>query len=66
MRIKVEYSPEVKRTGEHGVPGEFVIYTKKHFWNKWIPGKRGYADYNWACNDAQRMRMREREIPKYF
>lgn len=64
MRIKVDYSPEVKRTGGYGVPGEFVIYTKKHFWNKWIPSKQSYADYKCACDDARR--MREREIPKYF
>ena len=43
----------------------FVIYTKKHFWGKWIPGQ-GYADYDWAVRDAERLRKLNRNLPKYF
>ena len=51
LYIKVDYSEECKRTGKRNIPGQFVIYTKNHFWEKWIPGQ-GYADYKIAVIDA--------------
>lgn len=65
LYIKVDYSEECKRTGKRNIPGEFVIYTKKHFWEKWIPGQ-GYADYDWAVRDAERLRKLNFKLPKYF
>lgn len=65
LYIKIDYSEECKRTGKRNIPGEFVIYTKKHFWEKWVPGQR-YADYDWAVRDAEELRKLNRNLPKYF
>lgn len=64
LYIKVDYSEECKK-GKRGCPGEFVIYTKKHFWNKWIPYS-SYASYDWAISDAKKLRLENRKLPKYF
>lgn len=69
MYIKVDYS--IKRKSPEGrpdMPGEFAIFTKKHWWNKWIEDQT-YADLEWAKRDAQQMRDRikkEKELPIYF
>ena len=65
LYIKVDYSEECKRTGQRNIPGQFVIYTKNHFWKKWIPAFR-YADYDSAVRDAEKLRKFNRNLPKYF
>lgn len=69
MYIKVDYS--LKRKGPNGhpdMPGEFAIYTKAHWWEKWIQGDT-YASLDFAIRDAERLREAEkrlRDLPKYF
>ena len=65
LYIKVDYSEECKRTGKRNIPGQFVIYTKNHFWEKWIPGQ-GYADYKIAVIDAKNLRKSVPKVPIYF
>lgn len=65
LYIKIDYSEECKKTGKRGVPGEYVIYTKKHFWQKWKT-TQGYADYDWAVRDAYDLRRMNRLLPRYF
>lgn len=60
-RIKIDYSIEAKTNYRPNMAGEYAIYTKKHFWNKWVQ-RNTYADYNVACLEAERMK----KIPKYF
>jgi hypothetical protein len=60
-RIKIDYSIEAKTNYRPNMSGEYAIYTKKHFWNKWKQ-RNTYADYNVACLEAERMK----KIPKYF
>lgn len=63
MQIKVDYSIERKKSGKACCPGEYAIYTRNHFWEKWIEGST-FADYDWACREARR--IRENIIPRYF
>lgn len=66
MYIKVDYS--VKRKGPEGrpdMPGEFALYTKKHWWNKWEE-MQTYASLEWAMNDARRLRNESNQVPQYF
>lgn len=60
-RIKIDYSIEAKTNYRPNMAGEYAIYTRKHFWNKWKQ-RSTYADYNVACREAERMK----NIPKYF
>lgn len=60
-RIKIDYSIEAKTNYRPNMSGEYAIYTKKHFWNKWKQ-RNTYADYKVACLEAERMK----KIPKYF
>jgi hypothetical protein len=59
--IKIDYSIEAKTNYRPNMAGEYAIYTKKHFWNKWVQ-RNTYADYKVACLEAERMK----KIPKYF
>lgn len=59
--IKIDYSIEAKTNYRPNMSGEYAIYTKKYFWNKWKQ-RNTYADYNVACLEAERMK----KIPKYF
>ena len=65
MKIKVDYSLKVKKTGIHNCPGEFAIYTKDGIFEPWVECGT-YADYKMACLDAHRMRIEYINVPKYF
>ena len=65
MKIKVDYSLKVKKTGIHNCPGEFAIYTKKNIFSEWVECST-YADFKMACLDAHRMRIEYINVPKYF
>lgn len=65
LYIKVNLSEECKKTGKRGVPGQYVIYTKKHFWQKWT-AVQGYASYDWAIDDAKKLRKENERVPRYF
>jgi len=41
--------------------GEWAIYTKRHWWNKWIE-KETYADVNLCTKRAEKLV----EYPKYY
>lgn len=66
MRIKVDYSEECKRTGKHGIPGEFAVYTKSGLFKPWVQAPATYDDYDAACLTAERMRLESAVCPKYF
>ena len=62
MQIKVDYSEDCK---EHGCdvyrPLPYAIYTRKHWWNKWVQGST-YADLDYCKREAQSMK----ELPIYY
>jgi hypothetical protein len=61
MWVKVDYSTEAKKNPKPNMPGEWAIYTKRHWWNKWIE-RSTYADVDWCTRDAKKLV----EYPKYF
>lgn len=65
MKIKVDYSLECKRTGKHNIPGEFAVYTKDGLFEPWVECST-FADYNWACLTAERIRKEHGKCPRYF
>ena len=63
MHIKVDYSEDCKAHGcDTSRPGTYAIYTRKHWWNKWIQGDQGYANLEFCKMDAKKMS----ELPIYF
>ena len=62
MHIKVDYSEDCKAHGyDVSRPGTYAIYTRKHWWNKWVQVST-YADFNWCKMDAKKMA----ELPIYY
>lgn len=61
MWVKVDYSTEAKKKPRINMGGEYAIYTKKHWWNKWIE-RNTYADVELCKRDAKKLV----EYPKYF
>ena len=61
MWVKVDYSTEAKMKPRLNMAGEWAIYTKRHWWNKWVERDR-YADIEWCTRDAKKIV----EYPKYF
>lgn len=35
MWIKIDYSAKDKKNFRINVEGQYIVYTKKHWWNKW-------------------------------
>lgn len=54
MWVKVDYSTEAKKSPRVNMGGEWAIYTKRHFWNKWVE-RNTYADVNLATIDAKKL-----------
>ena len=61
MLVKVDYSTEAKKNPRLNMAGEYAIYTKKHWWNKWVE-KQTYADLTIAQKEAEKLV----ELPIYF
>lgn len=61
MYVKVDYSVEAKKNPRPNMAGEYAIYTKNHWWNRWIERKT-YADLEWAERDAEKLV----ELPIFF
>ena len=61
MWVKVDYSTEAKNNPKPNMGGMWAIYTKKHWWSKWIE-RQTYADVNWCTKDAKKLV----EYPKYY
>ena len=61
MWVKVDYSSEAKKNPRPNMGGTYAIYTKKHWWNKWVE-RQTYADLQWAKRDAEKLV----ELPMYF
>ena len=56
MHIKVDYSEDYKKHGgDVSRPGTYAIYTRKHWWNRWVQCGNGYADLEWCKRDAEKM-----------
>jgi hypothetical protein len=53
MYVKVDYSVEAKKNPHPNMTGEYAIYTKNHWWNKWIE-RQTYADLELAKKKMQR------------
>ena len=47
MYVKVDYLVEAKKNPHPNMTGEYAIYTKNHWWNKWIE-RQTYADLELA------------------
>lgn len=63
MYIKVDYSEDCKKNGfDVSRPGAYAIYTRKHFWNRWVQCGCGYSDLEWCKRDAKKMN----ELPIYY
>ena len=63
MHIKVDYSEDCKAHGcDVSRPGTYGIYTRKHWWNKWVQYGGGYADLEWCKREAKGMA----ELPIYY
>lgn len=54
MWVKVDYSTEAKKKPRVNMGGEWAIYTKRHFWNKWVE-RNTYADANLATIEAKKL-----------
>lgn len=54
MWVKVDYSTEAKKKPRVNMGGEWAIYTKRHFWNKWVE-RNTYADVRLATIDAEKL-----------
>lgn len=64
MYIKVDYSIERKSPqGYAYMPGEYAIYTKRHWWQRWKQ-ESTFADLSYAIREAER--MAKVKLPKYF
>ena len=61
MWVKVDYSTEAKKNPKPNMAGEWAIYTKKHWWNKWIE-RQTFADRNLCTSEAKELV----EYPKVF
>lgn len=61
MWVKVDYSTETKKNSKVNMAGEYAVYTKKHWWNRWTE-RNTYADYRLAIKDAEDLI----KFPKYF
>lgn len=61
MWVKVDYSTEAKKNPKVNMAGEYAVYTKKHWWNRWTE-RNTYADYKLATKDAEDLR----KVPIYY
>ena len=62
MHIKVDYSEDCKaHGGDVSRPGCYAIYTRKHWWNRWVQHST-YGDLEWCKFDARKIA----ELPIYY
>ena len=62
MHIKVDYSEDCKAHGCDVLrPGAYGIYTRKHWWNKWVQVST-FTDLEFCKIDAKKMA----EMPIYY
>ena len=54
MWVKVDYSSEAKRNPRVNMAEQWAIYTKRHWWNKWIE-RSTYADVDWCTREAKKL-----------
>ena len=61
MWVKVDFSTEAKKNPRCDMPGQWAIYTKRHWWNKWVE-RETYADIDWCMATARKLAA----YPKIF
>ena len=61
MWVKVDYSTEAKKNSYPNMGGQYAIYTKRHWWNKWVE-RNAYSDLTWCMRDAEKLV----KLPKYY
>ena len=54
MWVKADYSTEAKNNPRPNMAGELAIYTKRHWWNRWIE-RNTYADFELCTRDAKKL-----------
>ena len=54
MWVKVDYSIEAKKNPRPNMCGQLAIYTKRHWWNKWIERDR-FANVEWCTREAKKL-----------
>lgn len=52
MWVKVDYSTKAKKEPHPNMAGEWAVYTKRHWWNRWTE-RTTYADYKLATLEAK-------------
>ena len=65
MWVKVDYSTKFKTNPKPNMPGQWAIYTKRHWWNKWIEYSI-YADVDWRERDAKKLSKYPKIFFKWF
>lgn len=61
MWVKVDYSEEAKKHPRPNMAGEWAVYTKRHWWNKWVE-RETFADAWNAEHQAEKLV----KYPKYY
>ena len=61
MWVKVDYSTEAKKNPQPNMAGEWAVYTKRHWWNKWVE-RETFADVRNAEHEAKELV----KYPKYY
>ena len=52
MWVKVDYSTAAKKNPRPNMGGEWAVYTKRHWWNKWVE-RNTYADIKLCTREAE-------------
>jgi hypothetical protein len=61
MWVKIDYSTQDKKNFRTNTEGQYTVYTKKHWWNKWTE-RDTYADIDWCKRDAEKLI----KVPIYY
>lgn len=61
MWVKIDYSTQDKKNFRTNTEGQYTVYIKKHWWNKWTKIAI-YSDFAGCIQDTKRLV----EPPKYY
>lgn len=54
MWVKVDFSIEAKKNPRCKMSGQWAIYTKKHWWNKWVE-RDTFSDVELCTREAKKL-----------
>lgn len=61
MWVKIDYLAKDKKNFRINVEGQYIVYTKKHWWNKWTKITT-YSDFAGCVQNTKK----PIELPKYY